>query len=208
LHGFSEQAVEAKRRHGCNVVYTVWENIPYFCENSHYPHTWRERMKHPNAPEIKAQVRDGVDLFLPVTRQAAEALRIGEVNDERIERFPIGVDTERFRPGRLTHSYRSVESFGMAGGSAINVVFVGRYTYSKGGSDLLSAWKCVVREAERPVHLTLISGGDGRDQAEQFSSHAGVSSVSIRGPVPYDEVPLVFDGAVVAVVPSLPAKQW
>lgn len=208
FHGFSEQAVEAKRKHGCSVVCTVWENIPYFCESPHYSRTWRERIKHPNAAEIKARVRDEVDLFLPVTRQAAEALRIEGVEDDRIEVVPVGVDPERFRPGRLAESGRDATHFGLAGDEALDVVFVGRYTHSKGVYDLLSAWKRVLRRVDRPIHLTMIGGGEEREQVAAYGRHIGVSDVTIRGPVPYDDVPLVFDGADLAVLPSLPVRHW
>jgi glycosyltransferase involved in cell wall biosynthesis len=208
FHGFSEQAIEAKRKHGCAVVCTVWENIPYFCEAPHYSRTWREQIKHPNAAEIKARVRDEVDLFLPVTRQAAEALRIEGVEDDRIAIVPVGVDAERFRPGRLHESGRDATEFGLAGDDALDVVFVGRYTHSKGVYDLLSAWKRVLRRADRPVHLTMIGGGDEREQVAAYARHIGVSNVTIRGPVPYDDVPLVFDGADLAVLPSVPVRHW
>lgn len=208
FHGFSEQAVRAKHDHGYKVVCTVWENIPFFCEETHYSRTWRERIKHPNATSIKSTVREGTDLFLPVTERAAEALRIEGVEDARIRVVPPGVDAERFRPGRLAEADRSPGEFGLAGESAVDVVFVGRYTYSKGVYDLLSAWKRVVRVADRPVHLTMIGGGDERERAEAYARHADVPEVSIHGPVPYEDVPLVFDAADVAVLPSLPVKHW
>lgn len=208
LHGFSNQAIDAKHRHDCRVVCTVWENIPYFGESTHYSYTWRERVKHPNAQRIKNRVRNEVDLFLPVTEQAAESLRIEGVEDERIEVVPIGVDVERFRPNRLQESDRSPEEFGLKGGEVVDVVFVGRYTHSKGVYDLLSAWKRVERIATQPVHLTLIGGGDEQEQVEKFARYIGVTDVEIRGPIPYDDVPYVFDAADIAVLPSLPVKHW
>lgn len=208
FHGFSEQAIEAKKQHDCAVVCTVWENIPYFCEGPHYSRTWRERIKHPNATEIKSRVREDVDLFLPVTRQAAEALRIEGVENDRIKLVPVGVDTDRFYPGCLAESEREANEFGLSGGDTINVVFVGRYTQAKGVYDLLSAWKRVVRRTESPVHLTLIGGGEEQEQVAKFADHADVPDLTIRGSIPYDDVPLVFDAADLAVLPSVPVKHW
>lgn len=208
FHGFTEQAVQAKKQHGCQVVCTVWENIPYFGEDSHYSRTWREQVKHPNAASIKEEARDTVDAFLPVTEQAAEALRIEGVEEDRIHVVPIGVDPQRFRPGRLDEANRSPAEFGLGGNSAIDVVFVGRYTYSKGVYDLLSAWKRVVEHTDRSVHLTLIGGGDERKRVERFADYANVSNVSIRGRVPYSDIPLVFDAADIAVLPSIPTRAW
>ena len=208
FHGFSEQAIKAKRKHNCKVVCTVWENIPYFCESPHYSRTWRERVKHPNATRIKETVRSETDLFLPVTRQAAEALRIEGVEEDRIKIVPIGVDPERFYPGRFEESNQTPRDLGLGGEGTINVVFVGRYTYSKGLYDLLSAWKRVTRLTDQSVQLTLIGGGDERRRVERYAAHADVPDVSVRGPVPYEDVPLVFDAADVAVLPSLPVRHW
>lgn len=208
FHGFTEQAIHAKKRHGCRVVCTVWENIPYFVEDSHYSRTWRERIKHPNAAAIKKQAREHVDAFLPVTEQAAEALRIEGVEDDRIHVVPIGVDSERFQPGMLDAANRSPEEFGLSGDSTLDVVFVGRYTYSKGVYDLLSAWKRVVKQTNQPVHLTLIGGGDERNRVEKYAKYANVPNVTIMGQIPYSDVPLVFDGADIAVLPSIPTRHW
>jgi glycosyltransferase involved in cell wall biosynthesis len=90
----------------------------------------------------------------------------------------------------------------------VNVVFVGRYTYSKGLYDLLSAWKRVTRRTDKSIHLTLIGGGNKREQIAKYVDHIDVSNVTVRGPVPYNHVPLIFDGADLAVLPSIPVRHW
>lgn len=206
FQGFSEQAIEAKQKHGCSVVCTVFENIPYFAESNHYSRTWREALKHRNADSIKQTVREGADAFIAMSDRAKTALEIEGVPEEDIYVIPLGVDVDRFRPGVVDGDTELPGSLGSK--STFDVVYVGRYTWEKGIFDLLSTWKLVCNRFDEDVSLTMVGWGPDKEQVESFVRTAEIPNVSVCGPVDYDQMPRVYDAADLTVVPSLPTRFW
>lgn len=206
FQGFSEQAVKAKRKHGCSVVCTVFENIPYFAESNHYSRTWREALKHRDADNIKQTVREGADAFIAMSDRAKTALQIEGVPSEDIYVIPLGVDVNRFKPGITDENSNLPGS--LEESSGLNVVYVGRYTWEKGVFDVLSAWKRVCKRIEKEVSLTMVGWGPDREQVEAFVRHADIPNVSVCGPVDHDRIPYIYDAADLTVVPSLPTRFW
>jgi glycosyltransferase involved in cell wall biosynthesis len=206
FQGFSEQAIEAKKKHGCNVVCTVFENIPYFAESNHYSRTWRESLKHRNADSIKQTVREGTDAFIAMSDRAKTALEIEGISSEDIHLIPLGVDADRFEPGAVDDEVELPG--GLEDDSTLNVVYVGRYTWEKGVFDLLSTWKQVCDTVDEDVTLTMVGWGPDKDQVEAFARHAEIPNVEICGPVDYEQMPCVYNAADLTVVPSLPSRFW
>lgn len=206
-HGFSQQAIEAKRRYGCKVVSTVWENIPYFLEDGHYSRGGKQKLAYSDADHIKTNVRDEADGFLAVTDQAVFALESEGVKPDKIFHIPMGVDTERFSPNKGIEASFNPKEYGFDENS-LNVTFIGKSPWRKGVFDLLSAWKVVENRAQIPVRLSLIGAESNRERLRAFADHLDLSTVTIHGQVPYNEVPKVMDVADILVLPSLPTKYW
>lgn len=206
-HGFADQAIKAKERYGCSVVSTIWQNIPYFFEDTHYSRGPKQQLANADATKIKTRFRQESDAFLPVTEQAEFALKAEGVDDAKIHQVPIGVDPERFRPGRLAESEHRADDYGMSE-DKINVVFVGRTPWQKGIYDLLSAWRVVREWTDNPIQLSIIGASNNRERLREYADHLHLPDVSIRGQVPYEEVPLVMDGANILVLPSIPTRYW
>jgi glycosyltransferase involved in cell wall biosynthesis len=205
FQGFSEQAIKAKQKHGCRVVCTVFENIPYFAESDHYSRTWKEALKHRNADAIKETVRNGADAFLAMSDRAKTALEIEGVPSERIHVVPLGVDTGRFAPGAAEDTSLPGE---LGCGSTLDVVYVGRYTWEKGIYDLLAAWKRVCETVDEEVRLTTVGWGPDRERIKRFVEHAAIPNVTICDAVEYDRIQVVYDAADLTVVPSLSTRAW
>lgn len=206
-HGFADQAIEAKERYGCSVVSTVWQNIPYFFEDNHYSRGPKQSLANANSTEIKDRFRRESDGLLAVTEQVEFALKAEGVNEEKIHHVPIGVDTKRFQPGRLDESQHTATDYGMIK-NGVNIIFVGRTPWQKGVYDLLSAWRMVQERTDVSVQLSIVGAGDNHERLRKYANHLNLSDVSIRSRLPYEEIPLVMDGADILVLPSIPTRYW
>lgn len=206
FQGFSKQAVEAKREHGCSVVCTVFENIPHYSEPGHYSRTWKDVLKHKDANQIKQSVRENTDVFIAQSDRSKTALEIEGVDSSKIETIPIGVDTEKFSPETTVSTKIKTEM--QSDRFDCTVVYVGQLIWEKGVFDLLAAWELL--EQRYGLNANLVFVGDGRDRSdlEVAVENSAASSVSIVGRVPYDSVPEVFTEADITVLPSLPTIHW
>jgi alpha-1,6-mannosyltransferase len=74
---------------------------------------------------------------------------------ERVTRVSLGVDLERFHPGRRTSAWETRKDFGLPDGRL--AIFVGRLAAEKELDLLLAAWP----EVERRTGLRLVIVGDG-----------------------------------------------
>jgi alpha-1,6-mannosyltransferase len=74
---------------------------------------------------------------------------------ERVARVSLGVDLERFHPGRRAYAWETRKEFGLPDGPL--AIFAGRLTAEKELDLLLAAWP----EVERRTGLRLVLVGDG-----------------------------------------------
>lgn len=110
---YTQQCLNAKRKgYIKKVVCTVWENIPFNNESI------RSRK------EFKKRAFAQVDLFLPVTQQAKDALLKEGCPEDKIQVLMPGIDLERFKPKKILDPAR------------MTVLYVGRNVWEKGVSDL------------------------------------------------------------------------
>lgn len=196
-HGFSGQAIEAKRRFGCRVVVTVWENIPFN----------RKRYSAHAFDVVRPRVLDDADAFVAITERARETLLLEGADGARVHVVPMGVDLDRFRPSPPSVELRS--RLGLAEDHAV-VLSVGSMTLAKGMSVLLHA---VLRARldpdlrRTPFVVVLVGrdvGGAGRAIAE-----LGLDDlVKIVPYVAYADMPDLYRVASMHVLPSLPTPTW
>jgi glycosyltransferase involved in cell wall biosynthesis len=137
---------------------------------------------------------DAVVVNSSATRQACEFLHPGR----RYEVIPMGVDTDRFRPGP-----RSDELVQRHGLGDLTVLFVGRLTEDKGVDDLLRALALLTGRGVGFKALVVGSGDQEaalRSQAESLGLRGVVEFI---GWVPSEELVAYYDTADVFVGPSI-----
>ncbi len=196
-HGFSRQALAAKRRFGCRVVVTVWENLPFN----------RKGYSRYAFEQVRPLVLAEADAFLAVTERAREALILEGADPERIRTIPMGVDLERFRPSSPVPGLR--DRLGLPSGGAV-ILSVGTMSAAKGLLFLLHAVKRARLDPElrgTPFSLVLI----GRDVggARTMIAELGLEeAVWIVENVPYPEMPALYNLAALLILPSVPTPTW
>ncbi len=115
-YGYTQQCLNAKRKgYIKKVVCTVWENIAFNNESIR------------GRKEFKKRAFAEVDLFLPVTQQAKEALIAEGCDSKKIQVLMPGIDLERFKPREIPKQVRD---------DTPTVLYVGRNVPEKGVSDL------------------------------------------------------------------------
>ncbi len=196
-HGFSGQAITAKRQHGCRVVVTVWENLP-FNRKAYSRHAFEE---------VRPRVLAEADAFLAVTERAREALLLEGADRARIRVIPMGVDLERFRPAPPEPGLR--QRLGLPANGML-VLAVGTMSAAKGLPFLLQA----VRRARLDPDLTgveftlVLVGRDLAGTRDMIARLAIEPVVRIVSYVSYDEMPALYNLATVTILPSVPTPTW
>ena len=97
------------------------------------------------------------DLVVVSSDFASRDLR--EIEFEQVVRIPLGVDLERFHPGRRAQAERTRRALGVPPGPM--AAYVGRLASDKDVDVLLEAW----RRVERETGATLVLVGDGPEAA-------------------------------------------
>lgn len=145
-----------------------------------------KRFVFANADKVVAV---SADLAAKVSRLAPEVL---------CEVQPMGIDTELFSPAATCVPEMSVR-FGL---KTRPVLFVGSLIESKGVRELIEAWakvklRCVDAE------LLLVGGGELQPELLRLAEALGIAdSVHFAGMLPHDELPGIFAGSAVFVLPS------
>jgi glycosyltransferase involved in cell wall biosynthesis len=135
---------------------------------------------------------NSADVVFCYTKADEERLReYGVTTDVAV--VPNGIDTERFTPEGEVHE-------AMPDGPT--VLFVGRLVEGKRPGDALEAFAGVLEE-HPDASMVFVGEGPLRAELESEAESLGVSeSVRFLGHLAYDEMPSVYRGADVLVLPS------
>lgn len=195
---FTEQTIRAKKRHGCKVVLTCWETIPFAYQEE--TAIW-ERCQ---------LVRENADLFLATTQRAARALEIEGVDRERIRVVMPGVDVQRFQPA--SREPELMAHYGIEKEDIV-LLFIGRLIREKGARELLVAFSLALRALPPSlVHrcrLLIAGNGPQRDFLQSLISELDLaSSVSIIGGMDYMQIHRLHQMADIFVLPSIATPYW
>jgi len=193
---YSYQAIQAKRRFGCKVVITQWENIPFLFEQR----SWARRRKQ--------EVLTTTDLFMAVTERAKEALLLEGVPEEKIRVIPVGVDLSRFQPAQSDPSLHA--SLGIDTTDRV-ILYVGRLVRSKGLFELLYAFARLLRDpimADQSIKLLCVGAGNKNIVAPLLERLGIANRVLMIGSFTYDKMPMIHNLADVFVLPSVPTYRW
>lgn len=189
----SDQAAAIARRRGVPLVLTCWENIPFLYDDN------------PQLAARKARLREQAAMFVAVTPRAKDALVTEGVDPARVRVIPAALDLGRFAPGHDPSFLRSRVSLPE---DARIVLYVGRLIREKGVTALLRAFAALPPGAE-PVHLVIVGEGPERPRLRTAAASLGVADrVHFLPGQSYADIPRVFRGADVVVVPSLSTPYW
>ncbi|MHB8633286.1 MAG: glycosyltransferase family 4 protein [Thermoplasmatota archaeon] len=183
FNGFTHQALRFTRSARVPLVVTVWENIPF-------------RSGPGGAVHREAEA------FVAVTERARAALVLEGAPDERIHTIPVGVDLERFRPGRDS-AWRSRNGISA---DATVFLFAARLVWEKGLMDLLHA--VALLEPGKPWHVVVAGAGEDAAYRRRSQELHIQDRVSFLGSVPYEGMHELYRSADVLVLPSLPTPLW
>ena len=128
--------------------------------------------------------------FLP-SQEAADRFIADGVAANRVFRYHVPIDLERFHPADITERHRLREALGLPRDRAI-AVSVSRLTPEK-GLDIVIAAVASLPVASRP-HLVIGGVGPLRDQLERQADRSGVGATFL-GEVPADELPALLRSA-------------
>jgi glycosyltransferase involved in cell wall biosynthesis len=135
---------------------------------------------------------DSADVVFCYTEADEERLREYGVSTD-VAVVPNGIDTERFTPDGEVHE---------AMPEGPTVLFVGRLVKGKCPGDALEAFAGVVEE-HPDASMVFVGEGPLREELEDEAESFGiVESVRFLGHLAYDEMPSVYRGADVLVLPS------
>ena len=195
---YSEQAIRAKQRHGCKIVLTCWETIPFAYQDDVVV---RERC---------GMVREDTDLFLATTRRAARALEIEGVARERIRVVMPGVDVQRFRPG--SREPEMMARYGVVEDDIV-LLFIGRLIREKGAREILVALSLALRALSPPLarrcRLLIAGSGPQRDFLQSLIGELGLAEhARIVGGMDYMQIHRLHQMADVFVLPSIATPYW
>ena len=196
-HGFSGQALDAKRRYGCRVVVTVWENIPFN----------RKGYSDFAFGTIRPRVLAEADAFHAVTERARDALILEGADPSRVHIIPLGVDMDRFRPAPPQAGL--TERLGLPADRLV-VLSVGTMSVHKGIATLLHAVKRASMDPDlRKIGFVLVLVGRDVGGVRNLVANLGLADlVCIVDYVPYPDMPALYNLAAISVLPSVPTPTW
>ncbi len=187
------QALEFKRRTGCRLVVTVWENLLGMGEL----HPWRKQRK--------AQVLQEADAILAVTETTRRMLIEEGVAPHRIVVIPPAVDTERFKPQERDRGL--CERLGIAQTDFI-ILFIGRLVSEKGIAELLDTIPIILKSGA-PKRIRYLFVGQGPMAKEIAIAQKRYGRVVLTaGSFGYGELPKIHNLADLFVLPSKPVRKW
>lgn len=193
---YSYQAIQAKKKFGCKVIITQWENIPFLFEQR----SWARRRKR--------ETLANVDLFFAVTERAKEALLLEGVPAERIRVIPVGMDLMRFKPAPRDPAL--CQTLGIDSAARV-ILFVGRVVRSKGIFELLYAFARLLHDpevADQKIKLVCVGAGQTSDLLPELARLGITDDVHFTGSFTYDKMPTIHNLADVFVLPSVPTYRW
>jgi glycosyltransferase involved in cell wall biosynthesis len=201
---YTYQAVIAKHRFpNLKVVATVWENSFGRFEYNYWPgfkmppRYWRKKMQ-----EIIATNARGVDMFLPVSQDAAELLSDFGVADARIKVVVPGI----IRAPQVS----STDIPSQLAGKEIYLM-VNRLVKEKGVYDVLYGWRrylARIKNTERKI-LVIVGSGPERDNMLRLVQEWGFTDrIFFINQVPYHQVLNLYKQAKCLILDSIPMPTW
>ena len=184
---FAADAARRKRRHGFQLVQTIWETLPMLA-------AFRNR----HARRYRELVLAESDLFLPTTERAAEALRLEGVAEERMLLCPPSVDADHFAAAIADTPPRERV-----------IVSPGRLVWEKGHQDVLRALAVLHRgivtlpdgSIAKP-RLRIVGSGPEEGRLRAHAAELGLAGAVEIGAVPREQMPALFAGASAMVLAS------
>ena len=196
FNAYSHQALQAKRRHGCKLVATVFENRPFAAE------------RFPAKRRMKYEVLREADLLLAATARARDCLILEGADPARVEVLYPGIDVERFHPGEEPSALR--RELGIEEDEVV-VLSVAALLWEKGVHDLLHAFQWLGREESlrgRRLRLLIAGGGPEGERLAELAGRTGLGDRLIVRRFDYERIPEVYRAADLFVLASCPRKGW
>lgn len=183
-----------KERCGFRFVLSWWENIPY------------RAALNEKASYYKKFIMDKVDMFLPFTHKAKEALLIEGVDEEKIRVIYPAVDLERFSPGEKP-SYL-MDKMKIPGSSFV-ILYVGKLVSWKGVHNLIYMARILKQKGIKNFVVAVTGKGAQKESMEKMIKESGIEGhFRFLDFVEYDEIPDIHRMADVFVLPSYPVMTW
>ncbi|MBI5562227.1 MAG: glycosyltransferase family 4 protein [Deltaproteobacteria bacterium] len=170
---------------GFKIILRWWEVLPY------------KRLFSEKDKTIGEAALNKVDVFVPATMLAREALLLEGVSEGRICQIYPGIDTGAWMPARGPR-----EAFGVPA-DRFGVLFAGRLVSHKGIYVLL--WAALRLKAKGLLNgiVFIIAGGGRRDELMRLSREMGVDGAFVfPGHVPYQKMPELYNAADIFCLPS------
>jgi glycosyltransferase involved in cell wall biosynthesis len=166
-------------------VATVWETLPLL-----------DAFRNRHARSFRRHTLPAVDLFLPVTERARQALLLEGVEPERIEVCPPGIDLDRFAAAARPQPPPAEHL----------VISPGRLEWEKGHHDVLRAVAAIRRglvPAEALPRVLLVGSGPEEARLRAHAAELAIGDAVEFHNVPYDEMPALYSRASCMVLASL-----
>ena len=183
-----------KEKLGFKLILSWWENLPYraiFDDKTSF---------------YKKFIMEKVDLFLPFSHSAKEALRIEGVNENKIRVIYPGVDLERFRPGKKP-SYL-LKKLDIPETSFV-ILYTGKLVSWKGVHNLIYMAKILKINGIDDFVVAVAGKGGQKENMIKLLDETGTKDLfRFLDFVSYEEMPDINRMADVFVLPSYPIMTW
>lgn len=185
---FTNQCIKAKKRgYIKKIVSTVWENIPFSNEG-----IWGRR-------EFKKDAFKYIDIFLPVSQKARQALLKEGCPKEKIIIMPPGVDTNKFKPNTKKDDKKVI------------ILFVGRIEEYKGIYDSISAASLLLKDEDLKnykLQFKFIGEGSKKSRMLEMEKKLGLEKAVIHEVHSYEDMPSIYQSADIFIAPSMKTPTW
>lgn len=177
-----------KERFGYKILLRWWEVMPY------------KRFFNEKDSCIANASLDKVDMFIPATNIAMNALLLEGIDKKRVTHLYPGVDIDRFSPERNMEIRKKLN----VPSEKIVALFVGRLVTHKGIFVLLWAAKLLKMSLLNELIFVIVGDGGQRKLLEEMVNKIGLRDKFIfTGAMPYDAMPGVYKMSDIFILPSL-----
>ncbi|MBI5788471.1 MAG: glycosyltransferase family 4 protein [Candidatus Schekmanbacteria bacterium] len=183
-----------KDKLGFKFVLAWWENIPFRC------------ILDPKTHLMQKSVLDKVDLFLPYTETAKNAMLVEGIPEEKIEVVYPGIDLERFKPSNPPEAV--LRKYNIPKGNFV-VLYVGKLVSWKGVHNLVYAAKILRDWGIKDFVVAVAGQGAQKENMESIIQQSNLKEhFRFLDFVSYADMPDVFKMSDVLVLPSYPIMTW
>ena len=186
------ECLQIRKKRGCKVVATIWENLPHMGET------------HPRRKSRKKEALRELDGFLAVTETSRRMLIEDGAPADRIEVIPMAVDLAHFKPG-IKQPFWTVR-WRLRPNEKV-ILFIGRWVEEKGIREMLAAIPAVLKNVSDPVRFCFIGSGP-LEPALQKAMKRYPKNVIVEPFISYEQLPSLHNMADIFVLPSKPAPKW